>query len=175
MNISLIVAMGNYGYIGKGDSLPWKSFPEDMAWFKGHTEGKTLVMGHNTWKSIGCKPLRELTCIVVARTKPNGDCTHAHNFTEAMGKAVMCDNDIVIIGGSTIYAEAIKIVDEAYITIVDIDPSQEERVTCLPHSFTTTLHKRLRRVEKHSICASVDDKQQNAIFTVYAKKVEAQE
>ena len=54
MNISMIVAMDEDGYIGLGNSLPWK-LSSDLARFKRLTEGDGFnagVMGRNTWDSL---------------------------------------------------------------------------------------------------------------------------
>lgn len=36
--------------------MPW-TMPSDLQHFKEYTMGTTLVMGSNTWRSIGCRPL----------------------------------------------------------------------------------------------------------------------
>lgn len=48
---SIIVAIGNNNEIGKNNKLLWY-IPEDLKKFKEITQGKTVVMGRNTFKSI---------------------------------------------------------------------------------------------------------------------------
>lgn len=65
---SLILATDSRGGIGLNNSLPWKDIAdnkEDMAWFRKHTQGKIMVMGYNTWVSIGRKPLPNRVNIVI--------------------------------------------------------------------------------------------------------------
>lgn len=52
---SIIVAIGKNNEIGKNNKLLWH-IPEDLKKFKEITSGKTVVMGRNTYESIG-KPL----------------------------------------------------------------------------------------------------------------------
>ena len=54
MNISIIVAMDEDGYIGLGNGLPWK-LSSDLSRFKGLTEGdgvNAVIMGRKTWGSV---------------------------------------------------------------------------------------------------------------------------
>jgi dihydrofolate reductase len=58
--IKLSVAQTGTGLIGiktNGQyTMPWR-IPSDLKHFKMYTMGTTLVMGSNTWRSIGCRPL----------------------------------------------------------------------------------------------------------------------
>lgn len=54
---SMIMARDEGGGIGLDNRLPWGNCPTDMAWFKEKTMGKIVIMGYNTWVSIGRKPL----------------------------------------------------------------------------------------------------------------------
>ena len=62
---SLIVAVGENNEIGKNNQLLWH-IPEDLKNFKKITMGKTVIMGKNTYKSIG-KPLPNRKNIVLSR------------------------------------------------------------------------------------------------------------
>lgn len=59
-----IVAMTTDFVVGKGGALPWR-IKEEMQHFVRETKGKTVVMGWNTWKSIGYKPLPGRVNIVI--------------------------------------------------------------------------------------------------------------
>jgi len=56
MILSIISAVAENRVIGNKNSLPWH-LPEDFKWFKENTMNKTIVMGLNTFNSIGGKPL----------------------------------------------------------------------------------------------------------------------
>ena len=63
MKIAMIVAMDEDGFIGKGNSLPWR-LPTDMARFRELTVGdgfNSVVMGRKTWDSLpdSFRPLPE--------------------------------------------------------------------------------------------------------------------
>ena len=62
---SLIVAVGKNNEIGKNNQLLWH-IPEDLKNFKRITTGKTVIMGKNTYESIG-RPLPNRVNIVLSR------------------------------------------------------------------------------------------------------------
>lgn len=53
LDVIVMFACDKEGLIGRNGTLPW-DFPEDLAHFKETTsgEGKALLMGYNTWKSL---------------------------------------------------------------------------------------------------------------------------
>ncbi|AEV89678.1 putative dihydrofolate reductase [Pseudomonas phage OBP] len=61
LSYSLILAADERGGIGLDNDLPWKlagvNNKSDMQWFRDKTKGKIIIMGYNTWVSIGRKPL----------------------------------------------------------------------------------------------------------------------
>lgn len=62
--MKLIVAVSKNGVIGKDGSLPWKC-PEDMRHFRETTIDNCVVMGYNTFKSLGKRPLPRRSNIIV--------------------------------------------------------------------------------------------------------------
>ena len=115
MEISLIVAMGSNGEIGKNNDLLW-NLPVDMRFFKDTTLGRTVVMGRKNYESIPPKyrPLPKRTNIVVSR---NSDyeapecyvCPTLQNAIELA--AELGEEHLFIIGGAQIYELALKEVD----------------------------------------------------------------
>lgn len=117
MKIALIVATDLNGLIGRGNDLPWH-LPEDLKNFKAITMGHPILMGRNTFESIG-KPLPGRTNIVITRNadfKAEG-VTVVHSLEEALGAANA--ETIFVIGGSSIYAEALPRAAVIYQTLVD--------------------------------------------------------
>src|SRR5438093_8877248 len=53
--VALIAAVAKNGSIGIDNRLPWR-LPHDLKRFRALTIGHTVIMGRNTWESIG-KPL----------------------------------------------------------------------------------------------------------------------
>ncbi len=118
--VSIIVAIAQNGTIGDKNSLLWH-IKEDMRFFRTTTSGHAVIMGRKTFESLGSKPLPKRTNIVITRAERTFDgALTAHSLEEAVRMAEG-DEEIFIIGGAQIYAEALKIADRMYITVVERD------------------------------------------------------
>ncbi len=124
--IALIVARARNGVIGQNNQLPWR-LPEDLRYFKRITLGKPVIMGRNTWESLG-KPLPGRDNIVITRN--NSFYAHGATVVNDMETALLLADslaaasgaeEIMVIGGAQIYAEALPYVTRAYVTEVDAD------------------------------------------------------
>lgn len=116
--ISLIVAIDLNNAIGYKNKLLFKN-KEDMKWFKEHTLNKICVMGRNTYESIG-KPLKNRINIVLTSRKnynPHPDILVRHSLEEILDE-FKNENEIMIIGGQTLYEQALPLADKLYITRV---------------------------------------------------------
>jgi len=115
--ITIIAAIANKNALGKDNQLIWH-LSADLKRFKKLTTGHHIIMGRNTFESIG-KPLPNRTSIIITRNKnyKQEDCIVVHSLEEAI-KAVKNDSNPFIIGGAQIYKEAIKIADKLDITMV---------------------------------------------------------
>lgn len=114
--ISIIVAMAEDNVIGIENRLPW-SLPEDMKWFRRHTLGKTVLMGRNTYESIG-KPLPDRRNLVLTRDMAYQapGCTVVHSDAEALAAAG--DGELMVIGGASIYEQWLPRAQRLYLTEV---------------------------------------------------------
>lgn len=114
--ISMIVAHSENNIIGKDNKLLW-NIPSELQHFKAKTLGKTIVMGRKTFESIG-RALPGRTNVVVTRDQAwSADkVVVAHSIQEAIN--VASTDEVVIIGGGQLYAEALPITDILYRTIV---------------------------------------------------------
>jgi dihydrofolate reductase len=112
--LSLIVAVAENGVIGRENDLPWR-IPEDLRYFNQVTRGKTVVMGRKTYDSIG-RPLPDRTNIVVTNNKDfqAGGVLVAHSLDEALAQGG--DGEILVIGGSSLFAETLPRADRFYLT-----------------------------------------------------------
>ncbi|WP_067223032.1 type 3 dihydrofolate reductase [Marinomonas gallaica] len=124
--LSLIVAMSTNRVIGINNSLPWH-LPNDLKYFKQVTMGKPIVMGRNTYESIG-KPLPGRRNIVISRNpdyQPDGvDVVSSLDAAIKLGEDICLidgHEEVMIIGGAQIYALALPRVDRLYITHVDAE------------------------------------------------------
>jgi len=123
MNIALICAMATNLSIGKDNKLPWH-LPEDLKNFRRLTTGHCIIMGRNTWESIG-RPLPNRVNIVIS-SKVNYVAKGAvmvSNLSEAILTAeaeseVLNVGKAFVIGGARVYAEAMPIADEFFLTRV---------------------------------------------------------
>lgn len=132
MQIVIIVAMNANRLIGKTGGLPWH-VPADLKHFKQTTMGHALIMGRKTYDSCG-KPLPGRRNIVITRDPTKY--TALANADDSMPKGTTLDfvatlnaaielcrsrrEEIAFIaGGSQIYAQAMPLVDEMIITMID--------------------------------------------------------
>ncbi len=124
--ISIIVAIARNGVIGNGNALIWR-IAEDLRRFKALTTGHPVIMGRKTYESIGC-PLPNRTNVVVTRRKdyrPEG-CLVAGSLEQAVGLFDPSE-EIFIIGGAQIYAQAMPMADRLYLTEIDSDYEGDTR------------------------------------------------
>ncbi|MEZ5493520.1 MAG: dihydrofolate reductase [Pseudomonadales bacterium] len=124
--ISLIVARTRNGVIGRNNTMPWH-LPEDLRYFKRVTLGKPVIMGRNTWESLG-KPLPGRDNIVITRnSRYSAEGAYiANSLNDAINLATSLasennSDEIMIIGGAQIYQAALPLVQRAYITEIDAD------------------------------------------------------
>lgn len=118
--VSIIVAIAQNGTIGDKNSLLWH-IKEDMRFFRTTTSGHAVIMGRKTFESLGSKPLPKRTNIVITRADRDFEGAFtAHSLEEAIAMAEG-DEEIFIIGGAQIYAEALSVADRMYITRVERD------------------------------------------------------
>ncbi len=115
MTISIIAAVAGNGVIGQKNDLPWR-IPEDMAYFKKMTLGKSVIMGKNTFESIG-KPLPERKNIVLSRDTSYKNCFMAESIEEAL--ALVEGEEAMVIGGASIYSQFMPMANKLYLTMID--------------------------------------------------------
>lgn len=124
--IILVVAAAENGVIGRDNGLPWH-IPGDLKRFKTLTVGKPVVMGRKTFDSIG-KPLPGRHNIVLTRTPDwsAAGVTVVANLAEAIAAAGLNPQaraeQIMIIGGAEIYAQALPIATRIELTRVHLAP-----------------------------------------------------
>ncbi len=126
--IVLLAAVAENGVIGRDNALPWR-LSSDLQRFKALTLGKPVVMGRKTYISIG-KPLPGRTNIVVTRDRNfHADgVTAAHSLDRALELARedarrRGGNEIMVIGGTEIFAQTMGLADRLEITHVHSRPA----------------------------------------------------
>lgn len=118
MIISMIAAMAQDRVIGKDNQMPWH-LPADFAWFKRCTMGKPVVMGRKTYQSIG-RPLPGRTNIVISRDSSLSieGVTVVASIEQALAAAGDVE-EVMIIGGGSIYQRCLAQADKLYLTFIN--------------------------------------------------------
>ena len=119
--LSIIAAVARNGVIGKENDLPWR-LPADFMYFKRMTLGKPCVMARKTFESLG-GALKNRPNIVLTRDQSYeaGGAIVVHSIEEALEVAEAHrgeGDEMMILGGATLYEAMIPWVDRMYITLV---------------------------------------------------------
>ena len=125
MTISIIAAVARNGAIGyKNKLLYW--LPNDLKRFKALTTGHTIIMGSNTFRSLpkGALPNRR-NVVLSRRSKDFPGCDVYPSLEKAL-KSCQPDEDIYIIGGASVYEQAVKVADRLCLTEVDDVPAEAD-------------------------------------------------
>jgi dihydrofolate reductase len=119
MTLNIILALASNNAIGYSNKLPW-NIPEDLRWFKTITNNKTIIMGKNTFKSLNNKALPNRKNIVVTSQYFTNDNITFYNInqTKAYIEKNQDNEDIFIIGGTSLYDEFIDTCDFIYVTYI---------------------------------------------------------
>ncbi|OBY65016.1 dihydrofolate reductase [Polaribacter vadi] len=117
--ITIIAAIAKNNALGKNNDLIWH-LPADLKRFKKITTGHYIIMGRNTFESIG-KPLPNRTTIIITRNKNyfKDGCLIANSLEQALEMAKE-EEQVFVIGGAQIYNYAMEhnLVDTLDITLV---------------------------------------------------------
>lgn len=115
---ALIVARSKNGVIGANGTMPWH-IPADLKFFKQTTTGHPVIMGWNTWLSIG-RPLPKRRNIVLSKTHteliPGIEIVRTLHDAELL---LANEEKAFVIGGAYTYREALPLITEAYVTQID--------------------------------------------------------
>jgi dihydrofolate reductase len=115
--LALVAAVADNGVIGRDNRLPWY-LPADLAHFKRLTLDKPILMGRNTWESLP-GPLPRRRHIVLTRDldyQAEG-CALVRSLDEGIAAAGPVE-EILVVGGGALYAEALPRADRLYLTLV---------------------------------------------------------
>jgi len=108
------------GVIGVDNRLPWR-LPEDMKRFRALTTGHSVIMGRRTWESIG-KPLPGRQNIVVTRSNRVAvDGVEVERSLDTALARVRLPEPAFVIGGESLYREALPRAALLYLTEIDRD------------------------------------------------------
>lgn len=123
--LSIIVAIAENNAIGHENKLLYW-LPNDLKRFKSLTTGHTIIMGRKTFESLPKGALPNRRNIVLSRQDiefPGAE--HYHSLEIALKN---CENEeeVFIIGGASVYQEALPMADKLYITHIEDTPDQAD-------------------------------------------------
>lgn len=145
--IAMITAMGLNRVIGRDNKLPWH-LPEDLRYFRSVTWGKPIIMGRKTFDSLG-RPLPGRTNIVIsnrralqipgASVQPSIDAALQQASRQAVLDGV---EELMVIGGETLYRQMLERADRLYLTLVEAEPEGDAWFPPIDREDWTLVEKR---------------------------------
>lgn len=116
--ISIIVAMADGNAIGYQQELLCH-LPADLKHFKSITTGHPVIMGRKTFESLpnGALPNRKNIVLTHQKEIKYPNVTIVSTMQDAIAAA---DNDpeIFVIGGASVYRDALAFADKLYLTVI---------------------------------------------------------
>lgn len=125
MRISIIVAMAENGAIGLRGGLPWH-LPEDLKHFKALTIGHSVIMGRKTFESLPNGALPSRRNIVVSTTVGKLTGCEVYDSLQKAIEACEDEEEVFIIGGESIYRQALPRAGRLYMTKVESIPQEAD-------------------------------------------------
>lgn len=125
--ISIIAAIGKNRELGKNNKLIWH-LPGDLKFFKDITKEHKVIMGLNTYNSIG-KPLPKRQNIVITddlKKVNNNELIVYDNINKLINNELQNNEENFIIGGASLYNYFYNIADKMYLTLIDKEDSEAD-------------------------------------------------
>tara|TARA_B110000858_G_scaffold157616_1_gene180440 strand:- start:22876 stop:23382 length:507 start_codon:yes stop_codon:yes gene_type:complete len=123
MKLALICAMSENRVIGRDNGLPWH-LSEDLKYFKRTTMGNCMIMGRNTWESIGRALPGRTSIVITSNTEYQAEgaevvesLQQAIQRAEAVSKKTG-STEAFVIGGAVLYQAALPLADSLHLTRV---------------------------------------------------------
>lgn len=114
--LSIIVAVDENDAIGKSNQLLCY-LPADLKYFKSVTQGHTILMGRKTFESLPNGALPKRRNIVITRNQEL--CPERAEACLSLEEGLLLtatEDEVFIIGGGSVYADAMRLADRLYIT-----------------------------------------------------------
>ena len=125
MSISIIVAIAKNNAIGfENKLLYW--LPNDLKRFKALTTGHTIIMGRKTFESLPKGALPNRRNIVLSRQDIDFPGAERFNSLESALSQCRDEEEIYIIGGASVYQEAMPLADKLCVTHINDTPEQAD-------------------------------------------------
>lgn len=125
MYITIIAAVAQNMAIGNNNQLLYW-LPNDLKRFKALTTGHTIIMGRKTFDSLPKGALPNRRNVVLSRTLK--ELPGAEVFPDLQTALVSCTDseDIYVIGGESVYRQAMPFANRLCLTEIDSIPEQAD-------------------------------------------------
>lgn len=118
--ISIIAAIGKNNELGKDNNLIWH-IKDDLINFKNLTMNKKIVMGASTYKSLPKKLEGRKYIILSSKLTDVSDAKIYKDFNKLLEYIKSLDEEVMIIGGASIYKLFLPYADRLYLTEIDAE------------------------------------------------------
>lgn len=102
------------------------AIPSDMTRFRMLTTGHTIIMGRKTFESLPNGALPNRHNIVISKTREQITGCEVYTTLEEALAARKESDECFIIGGASIYEQALPLADKLYLTIVEKEPEHAD-------------------------------------------------
>lgn len=148
MSISIIAAVARNRAIGHNNKLLYW-LPNDLKRFKALTTGHTIIMGRRTFESLPKGALPNRRNVVLSRDDSEfPGCDKYSSLEEALNNCKE-DEDVFIIGGASVYEQAMKFADRLLLTEIDDTPQEADAFFPDYSDWTLTNRENHQKDEKH--------------------------
>ncbi len=149
MKIYIIAAVAKNLAIGyEGKLLYW--LPSDLKRFKELTTGHTIIMGRKTFESLPKGALPNRRNVVLSREKRDFLGCETYSSLEAALKSCQKDEEVYIIGGASLYEQAIKFASKLYLTEINDIPKNADTFFPNYDNFKVVGKKEYTKDERHA-------------------------
>lgn len=144
MTVNIIAAIARNNAIGNDNKLLYW-LPNDLKRFKSLTTGHTIIMGRRTFESLPHGALPNRRNIVLSRSQVQYPGAETFPSLQEAISACSADEQVYIIGGASVYQQAMAFADKLCLTQIDdtppqadayfpqVDQSQWKQVSCEQH------------------------------------------
>ncbi|MCR4592557.1 MAG: dihydrofolate reductase [Bacteroidaceae bacterium] len=123
--ISIIAAVAQNLAIGYENKLLYW-LPNDLKRFKALTTGHTIIMGRKTFESLPKGALPNRRNVVLTRSQITFPGAEVFPSLQAALASCTSEEDVYIIGGASVYKEALSIADRLCLTEIQDTPEQAD-------------------------------------------------
>ena len=123
--INVIAAVARNRAIGLDNKLLYW-LPNDLRRFKALTTGHTIIMGRRTFESLPKGALPNRRNIVLTRSHQQFPEAETFPTLTAALSACQTDEEVYIIGGASVYRQALPLADRLCLTEIDDTPQEAD-------------------------------------------------